>query len=425
MRVLWITNIVFPEAQGLLKGCGTLKASGGWMIGAAETLVNQENVNLVVATVSPDVKKLTNLKGKSIGYYLIPYGKGNDKYNPDYERYWLEIRKIVQPDVVHIHGTEFTHGLAYIRACSSKNVVVSIQGLVSVCSKYYSLGITKRQILQNFTLRSFLGRGILKEKKQFAKRGIWEYELINSVGNIIGRTSWDKTHAWAINPQAKYYHVGEILRDAFNDGEWSYSNCNHHSIFLSQGNYPLKGLHMVLMALPLIIREYPDTTLKVAGKDITRCDSFKEFLSYTDYGRFIRNMIRKLSIEDVVSFTGPLDAEGMKEEYLRSNVFVCPSSIENSPNSLGEAQILGVPVVAAYVGGVPDMMKDDEGHLYRYDEIEMLARKICDVFEARDNQPQVAGMRVLAKRRHDPQNNCRELIRVYQFVSGIKTGVVE
>lgn len=418
MKILWITNIVFPEAQRLLKGDGSLKASGGWMLGAAESLANQKDINLVVASVSPDVKKLTNLKGDRIEYYLIPYGKGNDEYNPDYERYWLEIQKIVHPDVVHIHGTEFTHGLAYVRACSSKNVVLSIQGLVSVCSKYYSLGITKRQILQNFTLRSLLGRGILKEKKQFAKRGIWENELIKSVSNIIGRTSWDKTHAWAITPQAKYYHVGETLRDAFYDGEWSYGKCNHHSIFLSQGNYSLKGMHMVLMALPLILREYPGTTLKVAGKDITRCDSFKEFLSYTDYGRFIRNMIKNLSLEDVVSFTGPLDAEGMKEEYLRSNVFVCPSSIENSPNSLGEAQILGVPVVAAYVGGVPDMMKGDEEHLYRFDEIEMMAKKICNVFEAGERQPQVVGMRDLAKRMHDPKANCVELMSVYHNIYG-------
>lgn len=418
MKILWITNIVFPEAQGLLKGDGSLKASGGWMLGAAEALAAKDNITLVVATVSSDVKQLTKLKGERIEYYLIPYGRGNYKYNASYESYWKVIDDAVRPDVIHIHGSEYSHGLAYVRACGSKNVIVSIQGLVSVCSKYYCFGITKKQILLNFTFRSLLGRGVLKEKKQFAKRGIWEHELINRVDNIIGRTSWDKTHAWAINPQAEYYHVGETLRDAFYDGEWSYSKCNPHSIFLSQGNYPLKGLHMVLMALPLILREYPDTTLKVAGKDITRCDSFKEFLSYTDYGRLIRNMIKKLSLEDVVSFTGPLDAEGMKEEYLKSNVFVCPSSIENSPNSLGEAQILGVPVVAAYVGGVPDMMMGDEEHLYRFDEIEMMAKKICNVFEAGERQPQVAGMRDFAKRRHDPKSNCEELMSVYHNIYG-------
>lgn len=421
MKVLWITNILFPEVQALLTGGGELKASGGWMLGAADMLVKQTDIHLTIATVCDNVKSLQRLEGERIVYYLLPYGKGNDKYNPDYERYWLEIQKIVHPDVVHIHGTEFTHGLAYIRACSSKNVVVSIQGLVSVCSKYYSLGITKEQIFRNFTFRSFLGRGILKEKKQFASRGKWEHELIKSVDYIIGRTYWDKTHAWALNSRAHYFHVGETLRDSFYDGEWAYNRCIQHSIFLSQGSYPLKGLHMILKALPLILREFPDTVLRIAGKDITRHNSLREFLAYTDYGRIIRNMIKKLSLEENVFFTGPLDMEGMKEEYLRTNVFVCPSSIENSPNSLGEAQVLGVPVVAAYVGGIPDMMKGDEGHLYRYDEIEILARIICDIFKARDCQPQVDGMRVFAKRRHDPKTNCEELIRVYHFISGIKS----
>ena len=67
----------------------------------------------------------------------------------------------------------------------------------------------------------------------------------------------------------------------------------------------------------------------------------------------IMSYMRIRELEDKVSFLGPLNAEQMKAEYLRSNVFLCPSSIENSPNSLGEAQMLGVPCVASYVGGIP------------------------------------------------------------------------
>lgn len=65
----------------------------------------------------------------------------------------------------------------------------------------------------------------------------------------------------------------------------------------------------------------------------------------------------------------------MKQEYLNANVFICPSSLENSPNSLGEAQILGTPCLASYVGGIPDMMFGNEGYLYRFEEIEMLAER--------------------------------------------------
>ena len=38
--------------------------------------------------------------------------------------------------------------------------------------------------------------------------------------------------------------------------------------FLSQSHYPLKGLHMVAEALPLVLRHYPDARVHVAGPDI-------------------------------------------------------------------------------------------------------------------------------------------------------------
>ena len=114
-----------------------------------------------------------------------------------------------------------------------------------------------------------------------------------------------------------------------------------------------------------------------------------------------------------VFFTGSLDVEQMKREYLNANVFICPSSIENSPNSLGEAQILGTPCVASYVGGVMDMMKGDEQHLYRFEEIEMLSTKVCEVFAARERQ---VDMKESALRRHDKENNSRRLYDIYKEI---------
>lgn len=416
MNVLWITNIVFPEANALLKGEGALKASGGWMLGAAETLALQDGINLCVASVSTAVSKLTYLKGSIIHYYLLPYGRGNNKYNQDYETYWLEIQEKLRPDIIHIHGSEFTHGLAFVRACGSKNVVVSIQGLVSVYERYFYSGLTKVEIVKHFTIRSILRRSIFDGRRSFYKRGLLEKELLQSVGHIIGRTSWDKAHSWAYNPQAQYHVVGETLRPEFYSGQWDYSKCVHHSIFLSQANYSVKGLHMVLSAMPLILRHFPDAVLRVAGPDITKHDSLKSWINYTDYGRIIYRMIKNNKLEGVITFTGPLDGAAMKKEYLSTNVFVCPSTIENSPNSLGEAQILGVPVIASYVGGVADMMRGDEEHLYRFEEVEMLASEICTLFSAGDNLPQLLKMREMALLRHNPEHNSTDLLNVYKQI---------
>lgn len=414
MKVLWITNIVFPEAQSLLTGTGDLKASGGWMLGAANALLDRQDIELHVATTSRDVCKLNMLKGIKITYYLIPYGKGNLKCNSEYEHYWKQIKSIVQPDIVHIHGTEFSHGLAYMEACGSENVLISIQGLTSAYYYYY-YGMTKSEIIRNITFRDIIRGTVLRGQRNFKERARYEIAMIKMAHHIIGRTSWDKSRCWAINPLVKYHFCNETLRPEFYSGEcWKYENCVKHSIFLSQAGYPIKGLHQVLKAMPLILREFPDTIIRIAGGDITKTGSFKERLHLSGYGKYIKGLIFKNGLQDRVIFTGNLNASEMKQEYLRANVFVCPSSIENSPNSLGEAQILGTPCVASYVGGIPDMMRGNEENLYRFEEVEMLATKISNIFANGTNQ---TDMRETARIRHDSKVNASQLLYIYKSIT--------
>ncbi len=416
MKILWITNILFPEALEKLTGKGDFKGSGGWMLGSAEMLLRQEDVQLHVATVSALVGKLEVLKGKQITYHVLPFGKGNSKYNSEYETYWKQINEQVKPDVVHIHGTECSHGVAYINACGSERVVVSVQGLLSGIEPYYCAGLSWKEIYGNLTLHDIIKGSIYKNKRAFHKRGELEKETLRKVKHVIGRTSWDKAHVWTINPEANYYVGNETLRSEFYDGSvWKYDKCTPHSIFLSQGSYPLKGFHQVLKAMPLILKHYPNTTIRIAGADITKNKGLWGLLHFTGYGKIIKRLLQKYGLTNKVTFLGPLNAEQMKEEYLRCNVFVCPSSIENSPNSLGEAQILGVPCVASYAGGIPDFMRGFEANLYRFEEINMLAEKVCTIFaDSKTNKYNSAIQ--LASERHNAENNILQLMCIYNKI---------
>ena len=412
MKILWITNILFPEAEQLLNGAGELKATGGWMLGAANALLQNKEVKLTVASVSTKVHKLSKLEGHDILYYIIPMGKGNMNFNMEYCKYWQQVNNDVNPDVVHIHGTECSHGYAYMSACGCDNVVISIQGLTS--AYYYYYGMTKKDIYRNLTFRDIIRGSILSGQKQFKQRAAYEIEMIKNAKHIIGRTSWDKARVWAINPNAKYHFCNETLRSDFYDGSrWIYNKCDKHSIFLSQAGYPIKGLHQVLKAMPFILRHYPDTSIRIAGADITKSSTLSEKLRLSGYGRYIKRLINKNALEDKVTFTGSLNGEQMKQEYLRTNVFVCPSTIENSPNSLGEAQILGTPCIASYVGGIPDMMKENEENLYRFEEVEMLAEKVCRVFADAEKQ---VDMHVIAAERHSSKLNCSILLSIYKNI---------
>lgn len=414
MKVLWITNILFPEAEQLLTGSGELKTSGGWMLGSANALLQNMKIKLTVATVSAKVNKLTKLEGHKILYYILPMGKGNQDFNMDYCQYWVQVKDMVKPDVVHIHGTEFSHGLAYMKACGCNNVVISIQGLTSACFHYYHYGITKKEIYLNLTLRDIVRGSILKDQKKFKQRAAYEIEMIKNAKHIIGRTSWDKSRIWAINPNAEYHFCNEILRLDFYDGsKWIYEKCDKHSIFISQAGYPIKGLHQVLKAMPFILRLFPDTQIRVAGEDITKSSNLSEKFRISGYGKLIKKMIEEKKLDGKVTFTGNLNGEQMKQEYLRANVFICPSTIENSPNSLCEAQILGTPCIASYVGGVMDMMKGNEDNLYRFEEVEMLAKKVCRVFINERNQIDI---RDIAVQRHDPVKNSEQLYSIYKSI---------
>ena len=82
MRILWITNGLFPEAQRLLTGkWGVVNGSGGWLSSAADVLVTDKSIHLGVVALSEKVRHLTRLEGETIVYYIMPIGKGNIKIN--------------------------------------------------------------------------------------------------------------------------------------------------------------------------------------------------------------------------------------------------------------------------------------------------------------------------------------------------------
>lgn len=412
MKILWIVNLLFPEARGLLGNKSDLKASGGWMLSLADDMLRHGNIELYVASIGP-VKRLNVLHGERITYYVFPYCKQWKKYIP----YMSKVKHICQPDITHIHGTEYPYGLAYVTANSADRVVVSVQGLISVIARYYCAGISYKDILCNTTVWDLLRGGILSEKKNFSHRGILEENLLKNVNHVIGRTLFDKSHICAINSQANYYHCNESLRDDFYHGCWSYGKCVNYSIFLSQAFYPVKGLHVLLEALSIVRKRFPNVSLRIGGGNILESESFVSIIKRSGYGKYIKSIIRKRKLENSVKFIGSLDSAQMKAELLKCNVFICPSSIENSSNSLAEAQLLGVPCIASYVGGTPDMIPNSQcGSLYRFEEVEMLAMSICETFENSVKFDNTI-MRNTALARHNRSNNIKQLLEIYSIIT--------
>lgn len=411
LNVLWVSNTLFPDAAEHL-GMPT-PIFGGWMYGLARDLAcRTEGVQLAVATYA-DVPAFRDFCIKGIRYYLIPLGVPENVQ----EKCWSEIVSTHTPDLVHIHGTEFEYGLMLMRSFPKLRYVVSVQGLVALCYRYYLHGLSFLDVIASVTIRDLIRRDTLfQAKRKFLRRSEVEREYIARATVVLGRTDWDRAHVVAMRPSVVYMHCNESLRDPFYGTKlWLRSSCDSFSIFLSQASYPLKGLHQVLKALPFVAAKFPSVKLRIAGPDFISAKGLGARLRLGGYARYVRKLIKKLALEEYVTFLGPLGAEAMRDEYLRAHVFVCPSSIENSPNSLGEAQLLGVPVVSSYCGGVPSMVTDGvSALLYRFEEPEMLAERVTSIFSSDSlaDRLSMAGRRE-AGIRHDRVKNVEVLEKAY------------
>lgn len=417
MRILWITNIPFPNVCDML---GIPKhVGGGWMTSLAAVLQRTENLQLGIASIYLG-SGLQSFSIENVNYYLLPKGNTRQLYDAGLERLWLQIIHQFNPDLIHIHGTEYAHGLACMKASPNQKYVVSIQGMVSIYSKYYYAGIKFWELLENITFRDLRScDSIFHGQRKFRLKGKLEHEYLKHGVHIIGRTSWDYAHTQEVNPHTVYHKCNEVLRPLFYiSDKWTLPNVNKYSVFVSQAGYPIKGLHQILRAIAIVRNYFPEVSLRVAGIDITYSGKHHGFWNLDGYGLYIKRLIKNLSLQDCITFTGPLEEEKMVQEFQTAHIFVCPSSIENSPNSIGEAQIIGTPCIASFVGGIPDMISHERtGLLYPFEEYSMLASQIIRIFNNNDLAQSLSSAEIVeAESRHNRVMIRDKMISIYHEI---------
>ena len=69
---------------------------------------------------------------------------------------------------------------------------------------------------------------------------------------------------------------------------------------------------------------------------------------------------RKLELTMVVNFHGAVDERAVFDFMRNSDIFICSSFMEGLPQVLLESMLLGTPVVAPYIAGVPELIRDHE-----------------------------------------------------------------
>ena len=130
-----------------------------------------------------------------------------------------------------------------------------------------------------------------------------------------------------------------------------------------------------------------------------------------------------LRLSERVVFTGELSQ--VQPYYAAADLLVLPSHSEGSPYVLLEAMAANVPIVATAVGGVPEMVEDEESALLiPARDPRAMAAAIARVL----TEPELARKltengSALAATRYSPESHAESLLEIYQEIVSIRTAL--
>ena len=419
MKVLWIVNTPIDILGEKLYG---KRANGVWMDALLSDYRKHGGFDLVVATTAKVTGTLC-FENEGVKFYALPNNipilyNENKALN---QAAWDNLVGKEKPDLVQVWGTEFSHGLCALKAAENQGIpsVIYMQGFLGSIARHYLAGISEKEIRKTLTFRDIIKHdGILCQQKKYYKAAKREAEEFSLSGRIICENDWCVQSVKAVYPDIKVYNCPLSINEAFAKKQWDFKTCEKHSIICNASGYPLKGLHMMLKAVSLLKVKYPDVKLYIPGTKMVCSGSFTDILRKRGYTKYIEKLIKKLGIENNIVWLGSLPQEELVKQYLKANVFVLCSSIENHSSSLKEAMIVGLPCVASAVGGIPEYVRHSEsGFLYRFEEYDILALYIEKVFNDIDLAEKFSSAaRKDMLKLHENHNVFNRIIEIYHEI---------
>lgn len=419
MKVLWAVFITFPE---LAEATGRkAEYAGTWIRALADKLRNLNNIELTIVSVG-DGSYVEKFRVNGTNYYMLPGGrhtrvKGSGKH---LKNAWKQIVEEVEPDVIHVHGSEYALSLELFNLNINIPIIVSLQGILSEYYRYHYGGLEFKDIFCSFTIRDAIRfSGMVIDRVKMKKQIKVEQEILTKTKHVIGRTAWDKAAALNINPNLYYHYCSEVMRSEFyNSDKWDITNINRYTIFIHQGTKPIKGLHFLLEAVYRLKSKFPKIKIVMSGTNYLGCSSVKDKLKISGYPKYLRKLIKRWNLENNIEFLGVLSSQQIVNQLLKAHVMVLPSSIENSPNSLVEAMLIGIPCIASFVGGIPDMLINSyDSLLYPYDEPGLLATNISKVFESDELAQELSKNVILSNNiERNPNKIVKDLLDIYSDI---------
>lgn len=416
MNVLWFE----VSTPGRYKGNGAVL--GGWQDSLERIVRTVPDIELSIAFEDTSHQGMKVIDG--VRYVPIELDYSEEERKQANKTWEVKAKKLipamtkiveeVKPDLIHVFGTEWPYGL--IAEHTDVPVVIHIQGsIIPFNNALYPPRYSFFDVLRNVgwrhprKLKEVWDNYRFDLSRESVERQVWK-----SVSNYMGRTEWDKGLSEVMHPGRKYFHVEEALRPYFTSGEHSWHGYKGGRIkILSTGCISFrKGPDMMLKTAHILKKMGIDFEWDVAGFipwDIRQIVERKESLSFDDCN---------------IKFHGFVSGDKVLEMLCETTIFVHTAYAENSPNSICEAQCLGVPVVATNVGGVSTLLRDRiDGVLVSANDPWTMAYQISlllsDDVRLQDYSQE---SRKRALERHEDENIREQLLLCYKSLIYEKAG---
>jgi glycosyltransferase involved in cell wall biosynthesis len=414
MRVLWLCS---SPALGAPSVSAPLAEGGGWVAALEGAIRQRAEVSLSVA-FPWDVRDVQHAEeGAYLPFPKYPRGgrlrqllfDQSCRLEPEREVKHLErVVALSRPDLVHVWGTEPFFGLVAERIDAP--VLIEIQGVRTYCAEAYCSGLTRLDLLRHGSPKHLLnGRSLLHTLYRYQKTAVREQRILRSARWVSGRTTWDRQACTTLAPGATYFHCDRLLRPAFYQRAWSLPPQARELRILStlRGN-AYKGVETIAECARLLrstaSRSFEWTLLGIRpGEEIHRVVERKLGLSFERLG---------------IHLAGRMTAEAVAEALCGSDLYVQSSRIENSPNGLCEAMIVGLPAIATDVGGTSSLLTHGaDGLLIPPGDAQAMAGAIEGLAAKPDLAARLGrAARQRARRRHDPSTVVDTLTSIYRQI---------
>ncbi len=418
MKVLWFST----EATRYSSQSVACYGSSGLIDALQDTLLENASIELGMAFLYDD-KACKEKRGK-VTYYpmlrkemdalqkLFFYWYGYKKRSLDLLLpEMLDVINDFKPDVIQIFGIESP--FACILGQVDIPVVVHLQGFLNPTSNaFYPQGMNHFTfLLKSFSYNEwFIRNGQNFAAKYMHVRSKTERKYMRHMQFSMGRTNWDRHITSILAPQSQYFHVGEMLRDEFAKAQpWKMPPLDKYILTSTISQTVYKGLDVILKTAKLL-------------KEVTGLNFKWQVIGVQadhQYVRFFEKHCNIKSSEVNVEYEGICNAGQICNKLLESHVYVHPSYVDNSPNSLCEAQLIGLPVIGTYVGGIPSLVTHEKtGLLVPANDPYELTYWLQYLYQHPEIMIELGNAaRATALIRHSKENIISDLLTIYRQIS--------